>query len=378
MEARLLPVQRNQQLQALRGIAAMCVTVGHCFTPFAVGRIEEPTFHLTFGNAALAAGQLLFQPNTAVILFYVLSGLVLGESLRRQPDYSTFVFRRLWRLLPVMWISIGAALVLRLFLPSSALPGGTRWFTDEIGRSIHWNQIATDFAGLSWHANPVLWSVQIELAMIVLLPVLMIASERLSLRTNVVAGLSLAVLSLACWGKIPLWANAVLFAYCFYAGLILPQALQSAEFRSFFANRWIAIVGVCTLLVVELLYSMNRLWMPHKFALDAVVASQIIAFVLLCGHRARWLSWRPLVRLGDISFSFYVYSFSIQLLIAGWTLGYSPSVPGALAASALTLAITVVTILLSLVAAEISYRSIELPAMHASRPRQHRAFVPSE
>ena len=31
------------------------------------------------GNALLAAGELLFQPNTAVILFYVLSGFVFGE-----------------------------------------------------------------------------------------------------------------------------------------------------------------------------------------------------------------------------------------------------------------------------------------------------------
>ena len=188
----MLLAQRNEQLQALRGIAAMCVTVGHCFTTFAIGRIEEPSFHLGFGNAALAVGQLVFQPNTAVIFFYVLSGLVLGESLRRRPGYKTFGVRRLWRLLPVMWISIGMALALRSLLPPYLLPGATRWLTDEIGRSLDGGQIATDLAGLSWHANPVLWSVQIELAMILLLPLLMIASERLSLQMNVVAGLSLA------------------------------------------------------------------------------------------------------------------------------------------------------------------------------------------
>jgi peptidoglycan/LPS O-acetylase OafA/YrhL len=374
----LLLAQRNHQLQALRGIAALCVTVGHCFATFAIGRIEEPTFHLSFGNVALAAGQLLFQPNTAVIFFYVLSGLVLGESLRRRPSYDSFVIRRLWRLLPVMWISIGVALALRVFLPSPVLQGGTRWFTDEIGRSIDWSQIATDFAGLSWHANPVLWSVQIELAMIVLLPLLMIASERLSLRMNVVAGLSLAALSLACWGKLPPWANAVLYAYCFYAGLILPQALQNARFRSFAGNGWMAIAGLCTLLVIDFLYSTHQLSLPRKFVVNAVVGFQIIAFILLCDHHARWLLWRPLVRLGDISFSFYVYSFPIQLMVAGWTLASLGSAPSAMAASCLTLAITVATVVISLVVAEISYRSVELPAMMASKRHQRRALVPAE
>jgi peptidoglycan/LPS O-acetylase OafA/YrhL len=369
--ALLLP-HRNHQLQAMRGTAALCVTVGHCFATFAIGRIEEPTFHLTMGNAVLAVGQLLFQPNTAVIFFYVLSGLVLSESLRNRPDLKIFVVRRLWRLLPLMWTSIGVAIALRLFLPSSALPGGTHWLTDEIGRPLSWGHVATDIAGLSWHANPVLWSVQIELAMIVLLPVLMLASERLTLRMNIVAGSLLAALSVICWSKIPPWANAVLFAYCFYAGLILPHALKSASVRSFAANGWVATASLCILPVVDALFYTGRLWMPHKFVVDAVVSCQLIAFVLMRGpdHAARWLSWPLLVRLGDISFSFYVYSFPVQLVIAGWMLAALASAPSAVAASVLTLVITVATISISLVAAGISHRFLELPTMMMPQRRR--------
>ena len=59
------------RLQAARGIAALCVTIGHCCITFVNGRIEEPTFQLSGGNAVLAAGELLFQQNTAVIFFYM-------------------------------------------------------------------------------------------------------------------------------------------------------------------------------------------------------------------------------------------------------------------------------------------------------------------
>jgi peptidoglycan/LPS O-acetylase OafA/YrhL len=75
--------EHSRRLQSLRGIAALCVAVGHGMTVMAAGRIENPEFALRPGNAVLAAGELLVQPNTAVILFYVLSGFVLGEALRR-------------------------------------------------------------------------------------------------------------------------------------------------------------------------------------------------------------------------------------------------------------------------------------------------------
>jgi peptidoglycan/LPS O-acetylase OafA/YrhL len=117
------------RLQATRGIAALCVTVGHCFTTMVNGRIEEPTFQLSGGNALLAAGQMVFQANTAVIFFYVLSGLVLGESLRRRPGFGGFTIRRAWRLLPAMWLSIAFALAAITLLPAPPLPGATPWFT---------------------------------------------------------------------------------------------------------------------------------------------------------------------------------------------------------------------------------------------------------
>jgi len=66
------------RLQSLRGLAAVCVAVGHAFTVMSNGRIEDANFSLRPGSALIAAGEILIQPNTAVILFYVLSGFVLG------------------------------------------------------------------------------------------------------------------------------------------------------------------------------------------------------------------------------------------------------------------------------------------------------------
>jgi hypothetical protein len=45
------------RLQAACGIAALCVTVGHCCITFVNGRIEKPTFQLSGSDAILAVGQ---------------------------------------------------------------------------------------------------------------------------------------------------------------------------------------------------------------------------------------------------------------------------------------------------------------------------------
>jgi peptidoglycan/LPS O-acetylase OafA/YrhL len=67
--------KHSVRLQSLRGIAARCVAVGHAFTVMSNGRVEDANFNLRPGNALLAGGEILIQPNTEVILFYVLSGL---------------------------------------------------------------------------------------------------------------------------------------------------------------------------------------------------------------------------------------------------------------------------------------------------------------
>jgi peptidoglycan/LPS O-acetylase OafA/YrhL len=229
--------------------------------------------------------------------------------------------------------------------------------------------VASDIAGLSWNANSVLWSVQIELAMIPLFPVLMYVSARLSVAANLAVCALLVLLSLLVWGRLPLWANAVLYLYCFYTGIILPQLLQHRKARRILDGGIVAIAGLLTLLVLDYLYNSNRLWMPYKFVADAAISAQILAFIMCRPENGAVsaLAARPLVWLGDVSYSFYVYSLSLRLLISGWVLGMLAASPGNVSATALTLVIALATVLLALPLAAISHRWIELPGIALGR-----------
>jgi peptidoglycan/LPS O-acetylase OafA/YrhL len=317
------------------------------------------------GNAGLAAGQLLFQANTAVIFFYVLSGLVLGESLRRRPEFVSFVVRRLWRLLPAMWGSIAFAVLVYALLTTPPLAGTTRWLNALCARSLSTDDVASDLAGVSWNANSVLWSVQIELVMIPVLRVLMYVSTRLSNAANLSVCAPLAGSSPLLWGKLPLGLNAALYLYCFHAGIILPRLLGNGTARRILGNGALTIAALLALLLLDYLYDSHRLWMPYKFVADAAISVQVLGYIMCrpAVGAVRWLGARPLVWLGDVSYSFYVYSLSLQLLVSAWLLGFLDAPPGNGLATALTLVVILGTIALALPMAAISHRWIELPGI---------------
>jgi len=104
----------NERLQSLRGLAALCVLFGHV-------SLLLPFRSLTFHWAGV------FQPNSAVIFFYVLSGYVLGESLRRDPSFARFILKRMMRLLPVFWIAVLLGAATHILVAGPPIPGASDW-----------------------------------------------------------------------------------------------------------------------------------------------------------------------------------------------------------------------------------------------------------
>ena len=362
------------RLQSLRGIAALCVAVGHAFTVMRNGRIEDAHFTLRPGNALLAAGELLFQPNTAVILFYVLSGFVLGESLRRRAapnersHLGAFGARRLWRLLPVMWLSILFAAAVAVLLRGATFAGTTSWFDQFSSVAVSPAMLLENLLGLSHSINSVLWSIQIELVMILLLPPMAWLSARTSLWLDAVIIGALYLGAIEFWGVVP---NFVLFAYCFYLGVALPKFLSNAMVARWLGNGVGVLAALALLLLIEYFYVSNRLWLPYKFLIDTLVSGYVIAFVLLrpdCAG-ARFLERPALVWLGDVSYSFYCYAMSV-LLIVSWAL--LRIVPASIAtsdlgATGIVLVSAILCVAISLLFARLSFALVEKPSIAIGR-----------
>jgi peptidoglycan/LPS O-acetylase OafA/YrhL len=352
----------------LRGLAALAVAIGHGFAMLPNGRIEDPAFILTPTNALLAAGEIFVQPNTAVVVFYVLSGFVLGEAFRRDRSASlllhtlAFAVRRLWRLFPVMWLSIVLSAAILIAIPHSTYAGATGWFNNSLDVEVSIKAILANAMGLSHSINAVLWSVQIELWMIVLLPLMVGVCKQTSIAGDYAIVCILCAASIFGWNT--LW-NCILFAYCFYLGILLPKVLSDESALRLLGNGGGLAVSLALLLPVELLYASQQLGVQYKFIADALISFHVIAFLVLRPDSRAISILRPLVWLGDVSYSFYCYAFSILIALGSLSLAIVPAhwLASNVVATAVTLLVTMSSILISLVLAKYSFERVEKPAI---------------
>lgn len=143
--------QRNRDLDGLRGLAALSVAIGHSAsfsggTGIALRMTPSTVKDGSWTDVIFRALHIVFHADAAVVVFFVLSGLVLARSLRNQPETNalSFTIRRIFRLFPV---SIAAAIITGALLPTAT-----------------WEQIVGAALLYDTKLNAVLWSLQIEVA----------------------------------------------------------------------------------------------------------------------------------------------------------------------------------------------------------------------
>src|SRR4051812_39751518 len=103
----------------MRGVAAMAVLILHVLLNVAVQGADYPAHAMLerLGQGYFAAAELavtLSNGRAAVVLFFVLSGFVMGLSLDHAHPlnlrlYAAFLVKRLFRLMPAIWIAIAFA-----------------------------------------------------------------------------------------------------------------------------------------------------------------------------------------------------------------------------------------------------------------------------
>lgn len=172
---------RIRSLDSLRGLAALVVVLYHfsLVVPGVYPRIEA-----IWPLRVLVAGQ------TAVLVFFVLSGFVLYLSLLRhdRDDYPTFAARRLVRLYPPVAAAVLLSVALYFLVDPGPLPGLEGWltqfsWTERPGVDLiagHLLLFDTD----RFHVldNP-MWSLVVEVRLSLLFPFLAAGIRRWPIRT---------------------------------------------------------------------------------------------------------------------------------------------------------------------------------------------------
>ncbi|MFT3719908.1 acyltransferase family protein [Pseudorhodoferax sp.] len=273
-----------------------------------------------------------------VPIFFFISGFLIGGSWRRNPNAPAYVASRVLRIFPALWVACLFNLVLLLLLFTGPL-------LDNLGTVVGWMAMQLSFLQ-SWNppflrtygmgvANPVLWTIPVELAFYVVLPVLWVLGQRLARPRTVLlgtAGLSL----LLCW-----WATDWLSPHDPHVEML--RKVMTVSPVSFVSWLWMFLLGVLAQLEFERL----RPWVAGRagrfLALAAAVGGlslvvdlppllhlpgneigvlNALANGLAClafaysypGLAARWL------RGYDVSYGVYLYHMPIcnALIVLGW------------------------------------------------------------
>jgi peptidoglycan/LPS O-acetylase OafA/YrhL len=290
------------RLEAVRGMAAMVVAVFHSLLVVEKSSTQHGVTQAIF----------LFNGRAAVTLFFVLSGFVLGLSLRRASGsfaaiYFRFAVRRLFRIYPTVVVSTVVA-VLILMLCRTFPPNVSVYMTDSfVSHSIAPLSIVRQLLLVEF-INPVTWTLRMEIICSLLLPL------AFWLEVKRPAGLWVALGFFVTLALISRSVISLAVLPAFLVGYVLP--LTSAWWSVVVAGRWqgavLFVLGVVILLLPRSLY-----WPLADCYLVETIGSALIVGSVVFGahlHLFSFFDWHPIKVAGRVSYSFYVYHFPILAL----------------------------------------------------------------
>jgi peptidoglycan/LPS O-acetylase OafA/YrhL len=324
-------------LETLRGLAALVVAMSHgrCAFVESDGALKGVDFVLS-----------IFQPASAVVVFFVLSGYVLGKSLSNETNYLAFAVRRLLRILPAFIASVLFAYLVVNSVRLDPAPATTSpFFQSVFWPAPTWNDLYDNLLLINSRVNGPTWSIWPELVGSAILPIVVSIHGRIPQRFQ---WLAFAILATAL-----AFSQVRLFLY-FYVGYFVAPQISSIIADRPIARTMVLVAGIALLIA----FGSD----PVDFKSRTIIPSGIAATLLIAAiasTRYRLLEVGPLRFLGRVSYSFYLLHWPVFYLCVMTFLkaGLVPS------GAATNLIVMYVSISATLVLAWLSYRFIERPFM---------------
>ncbi|MBW4934588.1 acyltransferase family protein [Marinobacter sp. F4206] len=337
---------RLASLDALRGLAALAVVLFH-YLPY-----YDKLYGHGFELPEAATATLLFG-RYGVHLFFILSGFVIFMTLERTSKASWFGLARAFRLLPALWAAITLT-----FLSVHWLGPESRAVPLEV--AILNTTLLHEYLGKA-HVDGAYWSLVVEITFYSWMALLFF-----SLRKWQQLRLALAIWVIACYAGVLWWKQIppaleffikdllfVKYAPLFVAGMLIYRRHRYGG-GSAFDN---------TLLALSIGHGLVAYKLPYSLFVLACFA----VFALAVSGRMNWLSNRPMLWLGSLSYSLYLVHQNIGYGVIGWS--YEAGLPGWLGvAMALATALTLASLI---------HYLVEKPSLARFRAWRRKAETPT-
>jgi peptidoglycan/LPS O-acetylase OafA/YrhL len=343
----------SARLEGLRGMAALTVALSHsCFI-------------LRTGSGALLS--ILGNGRAAVSLFFVLSGFVLGASLRREKKVArgfvlNYAWRRIRRIYPAFAVAVIVSWLLLVIFPTSWNQRGAE-LVGIIQPDTSFAELGKNLIFAKWSLDNVTWSLRTELIGSMFLIVCLVAERRKGPWLSILSG-SL----MACAFARP---NSLTIATLipFLAGYCLQLLIRRCgRFRD--ANlAWRVLIIFAGFLLVA---GPRILWFQELFdSLGESIGGALLIFAanVFVDPEKKHSTIPVMIEAGRLSYSFYLYHPIVLFWAVAISSLYGMGAFFEHASRADAVLVWLVTSTPAAVIAHFSYKMIEEPLM--VRPKRH-------
>ncbi|MED3758915.1 acyltransferase [Peribacillus frigoritolerans] len=324
-----MPSIRYNQLDSLRGLAAISVVIHHYLLIF-------PQFYeKTIDNSGYALVNFLkytplhifFSGTQAVILFFVLSGFVLSLPFLNNinSSYSIYLTRRVTRIYIPYLVSLVIVLIAVKLFSEGVLTGFSPWANGKWSDPIDFKLIIDhlflvgNFANGEY--NPIYWSLVHEMRISILFPIIMIFIIKYKWKFSLLWSLIISAFgfvgtTLLSHANIETdYMLSLYYGLSFVIGALL--AKHKDMLIKFFESKSKTVKILITILSI-FLYTFpswvlnfpvipERLLNPPNTVMASIGAAMFIILALASKTIKKVLLFKPFQFFGDISYSLYLY-----------------------------------------------------------------------
>lgn len=310
---------------------------------------------------------------TGVDIFFVISGYLIGghifaELLSGSFSFLQFYRRRAKRILPAFYVVLAFAILAALILlsPFEAVDFGRNAMaaTLSVSNILLARDASNYFAGKS-ELNPLLmtWSLGVEEQFYAVIPLVMVMLARIRRSLLLPAIVAVCVLSFlyACY-ELGIHPQAVFYslpARAWELGVGIALAVAELKRRRTLLSKplaqWVGLTGLALMLAPMAMLTTASPF-PGTAALPSVLGTALVIAAPAGWINRRLLAFPPLIFIGKISYSWYLWHWPILSFLRIISGGYLPPAAAALAIAA------------SLGAAIVTYYFIEQPFRRSNLP----------
>ncbi|KKT48572.1 MAG: putative transferase transmembrane protein [Candidatus Collierbacteria bacterium GW2011_GWC2_44_18] len=359
---------RITKLDGLRGLLSLVVALNHSFLVVAIPAYANVwgQNYLVFQNLQAKIQQLIMligNGGAAVTMFFLLSGLVLGQSMSRV-EFSfkgllSFYTKRILRLYPVyIFIILITAIYMRVGFRYQMFPFASDWYLWWMNFQMTIKELIYNFFFIHVYLGGVTWTLRVILIASFIFPVFYQISKKPGRLTSLILSLFLIIASFTIFDINGF--RDLRYLYMFYLGLILPK------FKSLFVAipSWIiySLVPFSLILLLAIRYTTDEYF---GGLVESIISWFIIGIIVYNGKTKifDFLNQKTFLFFGKISYSLYLVHFTVLYILARLMFSWLPNLPYSGSYLPIHMALFVLSLFIATLVSLFVHHYIEIPSL---------------